>query len=178
MINTIKTNLEVVESMLYYWSAVVDKEKVNESFFVDVANMEAMKLAKSENFNEESIRKVLSSIQNRELLSAATKEEKRFWSYNMWIAEDVSLASKMAQPVKLLNVDDLAESLNTKFPNSNVENITIHITPLHLQPYYIKDNNLLINFFSIYFNENDEAMIDGKLFRDYIIEKLEELLSK
>lgn len=38
--------------------------------------MEAMKLIQTEDFNGESIRKVLSSIQNRELLSAATKPEK------------------------------------------------------------------------------------------------------
>lgn len=178
MVKTIKVNLEVIESMLYYWSSVVDKEKVSESFFFDVADMDAMKLVTSENFSKDSIRKVLSAIQNRELLSAATKEEKRFWSYNMWIAEDVSLASKMAQPVKLLNVDDLVEKLNANYPENQIDDIVIHIAPLHLQPFYIVNNNLLINFFSIHFNENDEALIDGKPLKEYIVEKLSELIEK
>ncbi|SFE67991.1 TDE2712 family protein [Peptostreptococcus sp. D1] len=178
MIKSVTINLEVIESMLYYWSTVVDREKVNESFFVDVANMEAMKLVQSPEFTEESIRKVLSSIQNRELLSAATKPEKRFWSKNMWIAEDVSLATKMAQPVKVLNVDDLVEKLNEKYPDSNLEKITVHIAPLHLDPYYIAGDALLINFFTIYFDENDNAVVDGKPLKDYVFERLCELVEK
>lgn len=175
MVNNIVTNLEVVESMLYYWSSVADREKVNESFFVDVANMEAMKLIQTEDFNGESIRKVLSSIQNRELLSAATKPEKRFWSKNMWIAEDVSIATKMAQPIKVLNVDDLVEKLNEKYPDFNHEKIVVHFTPLHRDPYYIKDGQIIINFFMIYFDENDQAVIDGQNIKDYVFDRLCEL---
>lgn len=178
MLKSITINLEVVESMLYYWSSVVDREKVNESFFVDVANMEAMKLAQSPEFSEESIRKVLSSIQNRELLSSATKPEKRFWSKNMWIAEDVSLATKMAQPIKVLNIDDFVEKLNTKYPNCNVERIIVHIAPLHLDPYYIVNDALILNFFTIYFDENDNALIDGLPIKDYIFDRLCELVEK
>ena len=175
MVNNIVTNLEVVESMLYYWSSVADREKVNESFFVDVANMEAMKLIQTEDCNGESIRKVLSSIQNRELLSAATKPEKRFWSKNMWIAEDVSIATKMAQPIKVLNVDDLVEKLNEKYPDFNQEKIVVHFTPLHRDPYYIKDGQIIINFFMIYFDENDQAVIDGQNIKDYVFDRLCEL---
>lgn len=175
MIKSIVINLEVVESMLYYWSSVADREKVNESFFVDVANMDAMKLVQTEDFNEESIRKVLSSIQNRELLSIATKPEKRFWSKNMWIAEDVSVATKMAQPIKVLNVDDLVEKLNKEYPDFDQEKIVVHVAPLHREPYYIKAGQVVINLFMIYFDENDQALIDGQNIKDYIYYRLCEL---
>lgn len=176
MLKSIKVNLEVIESMLYYWSTIIDREKVNESFFVDVANMDAMKLIQSEDFSSESIRKVLSAIQNRELLSNATKPEKRFWSKNMWIAEDPSLATKMATPAKLLNLDDMVDTLNKKYGDIKYENITVHIAPLHIKPYYIFDSNLVINFFGIYLDENDNAIIDGKPMKEYIFDRLCELI--
>ena len=175
MVNNIVINLEVVESMLYYWSSIADREKVNESFFVDIANMEAMKLIQTDDFNEESIRKVLSSIQNRELLSSATKPEKRFWSKNMWIADDVSIATKMAQPIKTLNVDDLVARLNKEYPNFNQEKIIVHFTPLHREPYYIIGNQIIINFFMIYFDENDHPLFDGQDIKEYIYARLCEL---
>lgn len=176
MLKGIRVNLEVIESMLYYWATIVDREKVSESFFVDVANMEAMKLVQTDEFSQESIRKVLSAIQNRELLSNASKPEKRFWSKNMWIAEDVSLATKMATPVKLLNVDDLVSELNNKYSDIPYEYITVHIAPLHLHPYYIFDDKLVINFFNIYFDENDNALMDAKPLKDYVFERLCELI--
>ncbi len=178
MLKNIVLNLEVVESMLYYWSSVADREKVAESFFVDVAAMDAMKLVQSPEFSAESIRKVLSSIQNKELLSAATKPEKRFWSKNMWIADDVSLASKMAQPIKVMNVDDMVEKLNEKYPDIKQEKIIVHIAPLHIDPYYIVDGQLVLNFFKIYFDANDNAMFEDMPIKDFIFEKLCELIEK
>lgn len=179
MLKSININLEVVESMLYYWSSVADREKVVESFFVDVANMEAMELIVSEDFTKESIRKVLSAIQNKELLSNATKPEKRFWSKNMWIADDVSVATMMAQPVKVMNVDDLVDKVNEKYGDKcKFENIKVHITPLHLDPYYIVDNQIVLNFFKIYFDENDNALFEDMPIKDYIFERICEAIEK
>lgn len=78
MIKQIELNLETIESMLYLWTALAEKEKVAESFFVDVAKQYPLQAIKTKDFNEESVRRVLSAIQNRELLSTATKEEKDF----------------------------------------------------------------------------------------------------
>jgi len=66
----------------------------------------------NKDFNEESVRKVLSAIQNRELLSGASKEEKRFWNNNMWMMEDLELPKLMAKPIKVLNVNHLIDELN------------------------------------------------------------------
>ena len=63
MLKSITLNLEVIESMLYYWSSMADREKVAESFFVDIANMDAMKLVQSPEFDEESIITLLKDFQ-------------------------------------------------------------------------------------------------------------------
>ena len=176
MIKQIELNLEAVESMLYLWSALAEKEKVAESFFVDVANMYPMKAIMTKNFNEESVRKVLSAIQNRELLSDATKEEKRFWNNNMWMMEDLELPNMMAKPIKVLNVNHLIEKLNKEFPDNKKEILKVYIAPLHLDDHYIVDGNLIINFFRIMLPDGENAFIESMPIDDYIYEKLKEVL--
>lgn len=176
MIKQIELNLEAIESMLYLWSALSEKEKIAESFFVDVANMYPIKAIMTEDFNEESVRKVLSAIQNRELLSDATKEEKRFWNNNMWMMEDLELPNMMAKPIKVLNVNHLIEKLNKEFPNTEKEVLKVYIAPLHLLDHYIIDGNLIINFFRIMLPDGENAFIEGKAIDEYIFEKLKEVL--
>ncbi|MDO5707745.1 MAG: hypothetical protein Q4P31_03865 [Andreesenia angusta] len=180
MLKRINVNLEPVESMLYYWSSVSDKEKVAESFFIDVANMEAMKSVFTDEFNAESVRKVLSSIQNAELLSTATKPEKRFWSNNMWMMEDLGLTEAMAQPIKVLNLNHLVERLNDEIPDIDKEEITVYFAPLHLDPYYIVDDKIIINFFRIMVDlyGDNSVKIEGESIEDFCYEKLKELLNK
>lgn len=176
MIKQIELNLESIESMLYLWTALSEREKVAESFFVDVANMYPIKAIMNENFNTESVRKVLSAIQNRELLSVATKEEKRFWNNNMWMMEDLELPLLMAKPIKTLNVNHLIDGLNKEFPNNDREVLKVFIAPLHLEDHYIVDGNLIINFFRIMMPDGENAVIEGKSIEDYIFEKLREVL--
>lgn len=176
MIKQIELNLESIESMLYLWTALSEREKVTESFFVDVANMYPLKAIMNEDFNQESVRKVLSAIQNRELLSVATKEEKRFWNNNMWMMEDLELPILMAKPIKTLNVNHLIERLNSEFPNNNKEILKVFVAPLHLDDYYIVDGNLIINFFRIMLLDGENATIEGKAIDEYIYEKLKETL--
>ena len=135
MIKQIELNLETIESMLYLWTALAEKEKVAESFFVDVAKMYPLKAIMNDDFNEESVRKVLSAIQNRELLSGASKEEKRFWNNNMWMMEDLELPKLMAKPIKVLNVNHLITELNKDFPHNDKEVLKVYI--LHLYTWKI-----------------------------------------
>ena len=178
MIKQIELNLETIESMLYLWTALAEKEKVAESFFVDVAKMYPLKAIMNDDFNEESVRKVLSAIQNRELLSGASKEEKRFWNNNMWMMEDLELPKLMAKPIKVLNVNHLITELNKDFPHNDKEVLKVYIAPLHLEDYYIVDGNLIINFFKIMLPDGENAVIDGKTIDEYILERLKEVLSK
>lgn len=179
MLKRINVNLEPVESMLYYWSSVSEKEKVAESFFIDVANIESMKAVFNDDFNEESVRKVLSAIQNSELLSVATKPEKRFWNNNMWMMEDLGLTEAMAQPIKVLNLNGLVDKLNEEISNIDKEEVTVYFAPLHLDTYYIVNDKLIINFFRIMVDlyGNGSAKIEGENIEDFCFEKLKEMLS-
>ena len=176
MIKQIELNLETIESMLYLWTALAEKEKVAESFFVDVAKQYPLKAIMNKDFNEESVRKVLSAIQNRELLSGASKEEKRFWNNNMWMMEDLELPKLMAKPIKVLTVNHLIDELNKEFPNNDKEILKVYIAPLHMDDYYIVDGNLIINFFRIMLPDGENAFIDGQPIDEYIHDKLKEVL--
>lgn len=176
MIKQIELNLETIESMLYLWTALSEREKVAESFFVDVAKMYPLQAIMTKDFDEESVRKVLSAIQNRELLSGASKEEKRFWNNNMWMMEDLELPQLMAKPIKVLNVNHLIDELNKEFPKNDKEVLTVYISPLHLEDHYIVDGNLIINFFRIMLPDGENAFIEGQAIDEYILDKLKEVL--
>lgn len=178
MIQNIKVDLESIEAMLYFWQASSEKENISEVFFYDVAAMKGLKLCYDNEFNEESVRKVLSAIKNRELLSAATKKELRFWNNNMWMLEDLEFTNLMVSPIKKLNLDSLTPILKEKFPNSKYETLEVIFAPLHMDEYLIKDNCLVINFFRVKPSDFDEnTFIGDKLINEYVLEKLTYLLN-
>ncbi|MDF2674703.1 MAG: Uncharacterized protein K0R09_2971 [Clostridiales bacterium] len=180
MIKSIKVNIEEIESMLYFWQTTNDREKVSEEFLREVANMQGLKCSYDEEFNAESVRKVLSAITNREKLSQNTQKESRFWNNNMWMLEDLSYTDSMIQPLKKLNLESLVEKLNASEENLKYELLEVIFSPLHMVDYVIKENNLIINFFKVMPSFTDEGVltIDGKEIKEYILEKLKELLSK
>lgn len=161
-----KINLEVIEMMLFFWHSTKDKEKVSDIYLVDVANRDEMKVTFNDEFDAESVRKVLSSITNREILSTRTKTEGLFWNNNMWMCEDLGVTQAMIDPIKSLNLDDVA---------GDVEVIFI---PGHSELYYIENNKLYINFFKVMvdvFGGTGEVTIDGMEPRDFILEKIKEV---
>lgn len=78
MAKSIKTNLDIIESLLYFWQASSEGEKTGEDYIRSVASMDDMKYVYNDEFTEEEARRVLSSISNRELLSDTTKPERKF----------------------------------------------------------------------------------------------------
>lgn len=180
MIKSIKVNLEEIESMLYFWQSTNEKQKVSEEFLREVANMQGLKYSYDEEFNSESVRKVLSAITNREKLSQNTQKESRFWNNNMWMLEDLSFTDSMIQPLKKLNLESLVEKLNASEGNQKYELLEVIFSPLHMVDYMIRDNKLIINFFKVMpsFDEDGAVKIDGKEIKEYILEKLKELLNK
>lgn len=177
MLQTIKKNVDVLEAMLYFWQATSEREKVAEVFFYDVAKMDAFKIAYDEEFNEESVRKVLSAIKNRELPSSGSKKEKRFWNNNMWMMEDLEYVNLMIKPLKKLNLDYLVDILNEKVPQNKYDTLEVVFSPLHLDEYFIKENKLIINFFRVKPSDiDDNTFIGEKELKLYIEEKLIELL--
>lgn len=158
---------EILEMMLYIWDSVHQKEKIADSFFLEIAENPDMKYLYNDNFTKESVRKVLSAISNRELLNKPTKEESRFWSKNMWMLEDLGFTNMMVAPVKQLNLDYLEDKL-TK------DEYEIVFIPGHMEECYIDGNKLVINFFNIvvdFFGEGP-VKIGEKPFNEYIEEKL------
>ncbi len=176
MIKTITVNLDTVEMMLFFWQSIAEREKVGEGFMREVAEQEDMKYLYNDNFDKESIRKVLSAISNRELLNNATKEEGRFWNYNMWMMEDLDNMNNMVRPVKRLNLDSLKEKLNDiELKDDKIEVVFI---PGHLEECYLDENKLAINFFRLMVDFTDETKVNigGKPLEIYVEEKIVEMV--
>lgn len=175
MVNTIKINFDTVEMMLFIWQSIAEKEKVADSFFIGVANKKEMKYLYGEEFNEDSVRKVLSAISNRELLNNSSKKERKFWNNNMWMLEDLGNMNNMVKPVKTLNLDDVKVKLSGETKYEEVEVIFI---PGHEDEYYIDDNKLIINFFRLMVDSLDESKVNisGKPLKEYVEEKLFEIV--
>lgn len=180
MVQQIKLNLEEIESMLYFWQATNDKERVAETYLHEIASMPGLSSSYDSEFNRESVRKVLSAITNREILSQKTKKEARFWNNNMWMMEDLSYTDSMVKPLKKLNIDDLVEKVQNAEGSSKCDELEVRVSPLHVDDYIIKGNMLVINFFRVMPSLEDEGKttIGGVEIKEYIKEKLEELLRK
>lgn len=162
----VKINMEVMEMMLFFWQSTSEREKVSDSYLAEIGSREEMKVLYNDEFNSESVRKVLSAITNREILSEKTKAEGRFWNNNMWILEDLSLATEyMFPPIKQLNGDI--------FGDKDVEIIFI---PGTFDTLYKENGKLYINFFKIMANPyagDGEVTIEDKPFIEFIKDSLE-----
>jgi len=179
LINRIKVNLEAVEAMLYFWQAVNDREAISEMYIYDIASMPAFTLSYDDEFTEESVRRALSAIKNREIFSRANKKEGRFYNNNLWMMEDLSYTNAMVAPLKRLNLDSLAAELNEKYPGSQYEELEVIFSPLHTEDYHITGNKLILNFFRVKPGDGDENTYFGDMeLRQYIKEKLEEILGR
>lgn len=171
---TLKVNLEAIESMLYYWDATKDKEKVNERFLNDTANLPALTLTYDAEFDAEAFRKVLSAITNREPFRPANRKEGRFFSNNLWMLEDLSLTREMVQPIKVLNLDALAQKLSGETSANRA--ITVYFSPLHLEEKYAKENALILNFFRLQPDFMGGVTFAGEPLEQYIENVIREIL--
>lgn len=173
MLKTINKNLNVIESMLYFWQATKEKEKVGENYLVTLSEYEEMKLLYNDEFSAESVRKSLSAISNREMLNGGTQKERQFWNNNMWMLEDMDYLKMMVEPLKTLNLDSLIEKINSKKAISE-EAIEVVFIPANKEEYLVKGNKLVINFFKVTPDIMGEEItrIEGKEIAEYIEEKI------
>ena len=157
----VRINTEVLELFIYYWQATADREKVSDVFLSELAARKELKVLFNAEFTSDSIRKVLSSITNREILSVKTKTEGRFWNNNMWVLEDLGITMGMMTPIKQLNGEQF-ESLVEK-------DLIINFIPGHLETFYWADNQLFINFFKLATDfETGDVKIEGKSLEEFI----------
>lgn len=176
MIKTIKTNLNTLESMIYFWQASSENEKVPEDYLAEIANRPEMSILYGDDFNAASVRKILSCLTNHEKLSDINEKEYKFLHDNMWVMDDVGVMSMMVAPIKVLNADALVEKVNAK-KDIPYENVEIIFLPGTDKDYMVKENQLYINFFKIQADLYDEnnVTINGQPIMDYIEEKVLEL---
>lgn len=166
----IEINTEAVEMMIFYWTSVAEREKVAEPYILSVADRPEMKLLYDEEFNEESVRRVLSAISNSELLNGGSAKEKRFWNNNMWMIEDLSVMQAMVEPMKKLNLMEEAPRLSTK---SGLEDVEVVFVPGTTELYKVEKNKLVINFFKIQidvFGGTGAQTMNGKPFKEAVLE--------
>lgn len=180
MINRIKVKLDVIEGMLYFWQATSEGEKVGEAYINVISKYPEMEYLYDDEFNQESARKVLSAISNREIFKSSIKKERKFWNNNMWMTEDLEYTNMMVTPIKTLNLDSLVDSLNEKVEDINYEELEVIFIPGLEEEYFIKDNKLIINFFRVKpdLYEDNKVTIGDTLILNYIEEKLIEALNK
>ncbi len=164
---TLKTNVDVLEMMIFYWESVASKDKMADDYFIAVADKPQMDVLYCDDFSKDSVRKVLSAISNREKLSESTQKERRFWNNNMWILEDLSVMQNMMAPIKTLNLSELAAKHSSI---SKFEEAEVIFIPGHEEEFYSKDNKLYINFFKLIPNFQDptDIKIAGKELKSYI----------
>ena len=180
MIKRIKVNLDVVEAMLYYWQATSEKEKVGEPYILSIGDFPEMEYLYGEEFDKESVRKVLSAISNREVLNSESKKDRKYWNNNMWMLEDLEFTNMMVKPLKTLNLNGLIDKLNSISGDIEYDQIEVIFIPGHLDEYIIDENKLVINFFRVMPDLYEEGVvkIGDMLLQDYIERKLVELVSR
>lgn len=157
-----KKSLEVLETMIYYWNSVSEREKVGEQYLASISENSGMKATYSEDFDGESVRKVLSAISNREPFKGRTKNEGRFWNNNMWMLEDMDYMNMVIDPLKKLSIEDLGDG-------------EVIFLPLHLDLFYKKGNNLYINFFMIkpdMYDDSGKLTIEDIEIKEWIKKKM------
>jgi len=167
---SIKLNLNILESLIYFWEASKSGEKVGEKYIASIAGDENMKLVYSNEFDENSVRKVLSAISNREKLRGNDKERK-FWNNNMWMMDDLSFMRDMVKPIKTLSMNRINDDLDLE------EDYELIFLPLCDEEKMIKDNKVILNFFKVKLDPMDFKKVEyaDKPIYDYIEEVLENL---
>ena len=163
----LKMNLETLEAMDFFWSALKDRERIADLFIQEVTNMEGYRLSYDEEFTSESVRRVMSALANREPFKATNKKEGRLYSNHLWMMDDLGIEKAMLQPVKQLNVEHLRKDLNSSLPYQEIQ---VCVVPLHLDVHKISKNNLLLNFFKIQLGEEENSItIEGLPLDQYIL---------
>lgn len=167
----IDVRLDVIEAMLYFWKATSEREKVGESYMDEITRYKAMEVLYDENFSQEEVRMVLSAISNREMLNTTCKKSRKFWNNNMWMMEDLSYTDMMVTPLKVLNLDSVADQYKTE----KLDKIEVHFVPGHYDVVTIKENKIIINFFCVKPDLYDEKIvtIEGKPLKTYIAEQIQ-----
>ena len=142
----LRLNLDTMEAINFFWASLKDKERVSEQYLDDVASLEGYKLIYEEEFGPESVRRAMSALSNHEPFRAESKKEGRLYTNHLWMMDDLGVAEEMLKTIKLLNLDQLQESLQGQL---RYQEINIYVVPFHIDAYVVRDNFLVLNFFKV-----------------------------
>lgn len=176
MLKRITIDLTTVESLIFFWQLILEKQKVSELYILRTTELPAFQATYTDNFTHISLRRVLSAISNKEVFIGDNKEQGRFWSNNLWMLEDISYITSLVAPLKTLNLDDLIPCLQNNNRGS-YEEIVVHFVPLHLIPYSSRKNQLYVNFFAIIPLEAQKPSINIPLLKKELCHELTKLLN-
>lgn len=153
--HNIKVNLNGLEIMVFFWNSIISKEKVNEAFINDLCSMKEFSFIYDGEFNNDSLRTILSALTNKEPYKASKKEMK-FYSNNLRVLEYIDEVLPTIHAIKKLNVDMLSQKLD-----SNINEIIV--TPGTSNAITKSENALIVDFFAIRLSENNLIINDKKL---------------
>ena len=175
MLENIKVKFDIIEMMQFFWESKKDKQKLTDSYFIEIADNDDMKILYDDDFDEESVRKVLSAVMNNEIVNHPSKKESRFWNYNMWMLEDLKILHAMMKPMKQLNLDELYDEFKEDSKYSELEIIFV---PGHLDMDYVDGNKYYFNFFKMTPDMMDPThiTIEDKEVKEFFLDKAREIL--
>jgi len=141
----IKINLNGLEIMVFFWNSLMSKEKVSESFLNDLCSMQEFSYIYNEDFNNESLRRVLSALNNKEPFSG-NKPERKYYSNSLMIMEYIDEVQPTINAIKKLNLNSIAEKAK--------EDVEVVVIPGLSKGIEKADNKLIVDFFGLKNTEN------------------------
>lgn len=138
--SNIKTNLNGLEIMVFFWNSLISKEKVSETFINDLCSMKEFSYIYNEDFSNESLRRVLSALNNKEPFTG-NKVERKYYSNNLMVLEYVDQVQPKIDTIKKLNLEKLTSKIT-----QNIEIIIIPGTSEGIEKY---DDKVIVDFFKL-----------------------------
>jgi len=141
----IKINLNGLEIMVFFWNSLMSREKVSESFLNDLCSMQEFSYIYNEDFNNESLRRVLSALNNKEPFSG-NKPERKYYSNSLMIMEYIDEVQPAINAIKKLNLNSIAEKAKA--------DVEVVVVPGLSKGIEKSDNKLIVDFFGLKNTEN------------------------
>lgn len=171
---TLHIRTELLETMLYLWASLSERQKIQDRFLIEFAQHPDMQAQYDDDFGAESVRTVLSAIANRERINHPTQKESRFWNHNLWMMEDPLIPQSMLGPIKTLSAVTLKEAAK----ETRAEEAAVVFYPGTTETAFTKGNTLYVNFFAVKadpFDETKEVTVEGTPLTAWLVEQLKAL---
>jgi hypothetical protein len=158
MIHHCSLNLNAIEAMNFFWTSIVSREKLTEKFILDIATLEPFQATYNDEFTQESVRRCLSALSNKEPFTG-NKVENRFYSRNLMILEYIDTLNEKIAAFKALRISDILHSFGDLNPIHGIDSLDIIVVPTPFETVQCRGNAIILNFFKFH-------LVDGELKAD------------